>query len=263
MKYIGMLALALLCAPALAAEEEMDPAAQKVTDCMRANVPAQLTVGQLELTVFDRTGGSRTLKGRMYSRKIDKGLLHASLRVDAPTELKGAAYLVQETEDYLRDGMFVYLPSVRRVRRVTGTFADASLMGTNFSYFEFKQLENAFGDLRAKMQPDEKVNDRPVSVLRFEALPGAETKYTRVQAWVDQQACVVVRAEFYENKKLSKQLSSPAGSLKQAGPNWYVSEYEMRDPSAGTRTVLRVAKLDSEKVPPNQYFDPNLFFMAP
>ena len=52
------------------------------------------------------------------------------------------------TDDYLRDGMFVYLPAVKRVRRVTGTFADGALMGTNFSYFDFKQLQNTFGDAR-------------------------------------------------------------------------------------------------------------------
>ena len=264
MKRTGMLLLALLAAPAWA--DDAAPAAQKVMECMRANVPPQLTIGMLELTTYDRVGGSRQLRGRMFTRKEPGGqgsLMTASLRIDGPKEFKGAAYLVRETDDYLRDGMFIYLPAVKRVRRVTGTFADASLMGTNFSYFDFKQLQNAFGDLSATVEPAEPVNGRPAHVLSFKALPGAETRYTRVKAWIDQQACVAVRAEFYEGKRLAKELSSLAGSLQQAGRTWYISEIEMRDPAAGTRTVLRVGKLDAERAPPERYFQPTAFFLGP
>ena len=261
MKRSGFLLLALLALPAWA-----DEATQKVVECMRANVPAQLSIGVLELTVYDRAGGSRQMKGRLFTRKDtggNGGLMTASLRIDNPVEFKGAAYLVRETQDYLRDGMFVYLPSVKRVRRVTGTFADASLLGTNFSYFDFKQLQNAFGDLSATLEPAEHINGRPAHVMSFKALPGAETRYTHVKAWIDQQACVGVRAQFFEGKKLVKELTSPTGSLKQAGPTWYVTEIEMRDPSAGTRTVLRMGGLDSAKAPAARYFDPNAFFMGP
>ena len=254
----------LLAGPAWAgdaAPTQME--ALDVIECMRANVPAQLTIGALELTAFDRTEGSRTLKGRLYSRKEKSGLMRASLHIDSPVEFKGAAYLTQETDDYLRDGMFVYLPTVKRVRRLTGTFADASLMGTNFSYFDFKQMENAFGDLQPTAEAPQTVNGRPAHVLRFAVLQGTETQYTTVRAWIDQQACVVVRAEFFDGAKLVKQLVSPPGALKQAGSTWYVSEVEMRDPSAGTRTVLRMGKLDSDTPAPNAYFDPNAFFLTP
>jgi hypothetical protein len=263
MKQSWMILALLAAGPALAEDAPVSPDAVKIMECMRANVPSQLTIGALELTVFDRTEGSRTLKGRLFTRKEKSGLMHASLHIDAPVEFKGAAYLVQETDDYLRDGMFVYLPGVKRVRRITGTFADASLMGTNFSYFDFKQMENAFGDLRPMVEGLQEVNGRPTRVLRFEALPGAETQYTIVRAWIDQQACVAVRGEFFSGNKLIKQLSSPPGSLKQAGSTWYVSEIEMRDPSAGTRTLLRIGKLDSAKDPAAIYFDPNSFFLGP
>ena len=266
MKRYVILLLALAGPPTFAADDPAampDPAAAKVTDCLRANWPSQLSIGSLELTAYDAAGGPRTLKGRLYARKSTKNLLQAALRIDAPVELKGAAYLVQETDDYLRDGMFVYLPSVRRPRRVTGSFADGSLLGTNFSYFEFKQLQSAFGDLRPSLEGTEAVNGRDADVLRFAVVPGAETRYTAVKAWVDKQACVVVQAEFYEGKKLSKQLGSPAGAIKQSGSIWYVAEYQMKEPSLNTRTVMRVSGVDATKSPPAAYFDPNTFFIAP
>lgn len=262
MKRSSLLLALLLAAPAHAE----DPG-QRVTACMRANVPAQMTVGDIELTVFDRVGGSRALRGRLFVGKEGgagpEGRMRASLRIDGPAEYKGAAYLVMETDDFLRDGMFVYLPSVKRVRRITGTFADGSLMGTNFSYFDFKQLQNAFGDLSGVIEAAEPVHGRPAHVVLFQALPGAETRYTSVRAWVDQEACVVLRADFYVGKNLAKQLGTLPGALKRAGAIWYLSEMEMRDTAAGTRTVLRMGKLDAERAVPRRMFDPTSFYLGP
>ncbi len=254
--------VALLLASGMARAEG---SAEDVLKCMRLNVPPQLTIGKLVLTSYDRSGTARSIKGRLYTARdgSPKGLMSATLRVDGPEDMRGAAYLVRETDDYLRDGMFVYLPSVKRVRRVTGSFADGSLLGTDFSYFDFKQMENAFGDLEAKLEGTEAVNGRPASVLSFKALPGTETKYTSVKAWIDQKACVGVKAEFYEGAKRVKSLSSPPDALRQSGSTWYVSEIEMRATGAGTRTVLRMGELDTAKPLSPRQFDPTVFYLGP
>jgi hypothetical protein len=271
-RWLGV-ALAL-CAPlqvqaqAAASPAQAPDAAQKVLDCMRANVPKRLSVKGLELTAYDRGGGSRTLKGRLYvGRDATAGgreLISASLQIDLPAELKGAAYLVKETDDYLRDGMFVYLPAVKRVRRVTGTFADGALLGTNFSYFDFKQLQNAFSDVSAKHEGTADVHGRQSHVLSYTVLEGTETRYTGGRLWVDQEACVVVKGEFHEaGGRIAKQFDSPPGALRRAGPTWYLAESEMREPAAGTRSTARLAKVDTQAAVPNRYFDPTLFHLSP
>jgi hypothetical protein len=247
----------------LAGPARGETTAQDVLKCMRANVPAQLAISDLRLTVYDRGGGDRTLKGRLYSSRDEaSGLMNATLQIDSPPEMKGAAYLVRETKDYLRDGMFVFLPAVRRVRRVSGTFADASLLGTNFSYFDFKQLQNAFGDLEGTLEAPGEVHGRPAHVLSFKPTEGMETRYTQVRAWIDQEACVGVRAEFLEGSRVAKELSSPAGALKKSGRTWHLTELEMKDSFSGTRTVLRMNKLDSDNPVPSRYFDATTFYMT-
>ena len=271
MKIRWLAVVLALCAPAHAQgtpEGGAQGDAQKALECMRANVPQRLSVKALELTAFDRAGGSRTLKGRLYVGR-DKGaggrdLISASLHVDLPPELKGAAYLVKETDDYLRDGMFVYLPAVKRVRRVTGTFADGALLGTNFSYFDFKQLQNAFSDVSAKYEGAADVNGRQAHLVSFTVLEGAETRYTGGRLWVDKEACVVVKGEFHEAAgRIAKQFGSPPGALRRAGPTWYLAESEMSEPGTGTRSTLRLAKVDTQAAVPNRYFDPNQFHLSP
>lgn len=240
--------------------------AQKVIGCMRANVPDTVRIDALEFAMFDRQGATQTLKGRLYAIKETPnpgaGFMHTMLRIDAPSQFKGASYLVRETDDFLRDGMFVYLPSVGRVRRVTGTFADGSMLGTSFSYFDFKQFAGAFGDLQATLEQPETIEGRPVNVLAFKALPGAETRYSGVRAWVDQRTCVVLKAEFSENDQVRKRFAGAASGLTQSNGYWYLTEAEMRDLKDDSRTIVRMTKVTSGAALPGRYFDATSFYLG-
>jgi hypothetical protein len=260
--------LALLLALAVAAPAQAESVTE-ILDCMRGNVPPTLRVQEIEFETTDRTGGTRTLRGRVYTQ-LEKtpsggGLVRAMLKVNSPANYKGAAYLVRETEDYLNEGMYVYLPSVNRVRRVTGTFADGALLGTNFSYNDFKQLENAFVGSRASEELHGKVEDRPVHVVVFEPIPHPKApppRYTKVRTWIDQKTCVPLKADFYEGNKVRKQLIGPASALQKTGDYWFLSEIEMRDLTEGTKTLLRVLGVTAGKELPGSYFNPQLFYLA-
>ena len=114
-RYLLLLTLGL-CVGAHAS----DDSARKVLDCMRSNVPSSLRVQDIELSNTDRSGDERSLKGRLFAvRETDASgasRIRAMLRVNAPDNLAGSAFLVRESAT-ADPGMFVYLPSVRRVRR--------------------------------------------------------------------------------------------------------------------------------------------------
>jgi hypothetical protein len=261
MKRIAILLAAMVAMPAQA-KDYVD----EIVSCMRDNIPSAMRVQKIELESVDRSGETRTLKGRLYGTSEQdasgKSMLRAMLRIDSPADLAGAAYLVRESEGYLKDGMYVYLPSVRRVRRVTGTFADGALLGTNFSYNDFKQLEGAFGDLKPELEPMEEVDGRKAYVLMFKGQTGENARFRAVRAWVDRKTCVPLRADFFEGDAVRKQLRGSADSLRQSGKYWYLSEMEMRDLRENTRTVLRVHEAKGEDKLPKRYFDPNLFYQA-
>jgi hypothetical protein len=257
---------ALLLITLVSAAAQADPGADKVIHCMRADVPDTVRVDALEFASSDRQGSTQTLKGKLFAMhetpKPGAGFMHAMLRIEDPSQLKGASYLVRETDDYLRDGMFVYLPSIRRVRRVTGTFADGSLLGTSFSYYDFKQYTEAFGDLEPTLEKPETFDGRSVDVLSFKALPGVETHYSGARAWVDQKTCVVMKAEFYEGDKTRKRLTGSAAALTQSNGYWFLSQAEMVDTVQGTRTVVKMDKVTSGGELSSRYFDPTTFYLG-
>jgi hypothetical protein len=261
-----MLGMLLLAAGLVWAAQPAADEAGKVLECMRKNVPSSLRAQDVEFTTADKNGVASTLKGRLYAAReqTPEGLRHvrAMLSVSSPPNLAGAAYLVREKDSDARDGMWVYLPSVRRVRRVTGSIADGGLMGTSFSYADFKQIQNTFTGAQAVYEGSAEIDRRATHILTFKPADVTAGGYTLVRSWVDQKTCVPLKAEFYENRSVRKRLTSPASSLMQAGDFWFAGLIEMQDLSDGLRTTLRVKSVTPDPEPglSAATFDPKTFY---
>lgn len=238
---------------------------QKILECMRSNVPATVRVQDIELTTTDRTAGARSLRGKLYGLREKNGdvsQVSAMLQVYAPDTLKGSAFLVREASQQSEQGMYVFLPSVKRVRRITGEFADGALLGSDFSYQDFKQLQDGFAGMDATLESTDVLEQRPVNVLTFKPAPGVPSGYSRIRAWVDQKTCLPLKAEFYKNQTLHKELYVPVASLKQSNNNWYVADVFLRDLKAGTSSQLHVLGVESGVKLPKGTFNPTYFYLG-
>ncbi len=258
-RFAGLVLMLVTASSVQAADES-----SKVLQCMRENVPNSLRVQEVEFSTSDHAGTTSTLKGRLYAAREPEpdGSRHvrAMLHVSAPPSLAGAAYLIREKDGEVRDGMYVYLPSVRRVRRVTGSIADGGLMGTSFSYADFKQLQNTFTGARTAYEGTGEIDKRPMHVLAFRPAKAADGGYSLVRTWVDYQTCLPLKAEFYEGKDVRKRLLSPIGSLKQVDRYWYASVTEMHDLKEDLHTTLRVFAVTPDQDVSGGFFDPKTFY---
>jgi len=236
-----------------------DAATQKVLDCMRGNIPKIMRIQEFELNAVDPAGGSRILRGRLYAVREDD-LVRAMVKIKAPADLNNAAYLVREGKE--RDDMFIFLPALNRVRRIMGGSADSPLFGTDLSYSDIKQVQNAFSGGPVTSEKPEILEDHPVYVLTMTPTAAAKSNYTMIRAWVDQKTCVALKVDFYEGANVRKRLSSPVKSLKQAGNNWYVSEALMEDLHSKSHTTLKVTGLSSVDKLSERYFNATSFYTA-
>lgn len=245
--------------PAWAAES-----ASAVLACMQANVPDALRVQELEFETSNADGVVSVLKGRLYLERehADAGdrRVRAMLKLSAPSNLSGAAYLIREKDGERQDGMYVYLPSVKRVRRVTGSFADSGLMGTSFSYADFRLLQNSFDGAELSLEPAEQIETR--AVHRLLVRPSGSTPnagYGATRLWVDQQSCVLLKAEFEQGGAVRKRLSVPVAALNRVGAHWYPGVVEMSDEKEKLRTVLRLRGMNVADALSGGFFDPKTF----
>jgi outer membrane lipoprotein-sorting protein len=257
-RFARTLLLVLAGAVPVAAQADAATAAS-VLACMRANVPATVRVEDIELTSTDAAGNARILKGRLVIGS-DNGLLRAQLRMQAPPDLAGAGYLLREGEAGTDDQMWIYLPAVRRVRRISSAGADGPLLGTDFSYGDIKSIANAFSGGEVTLAPaTETLDGRAMWRLDMSPKAAAMSRYSHIRVWVDQASCVALKVEFDVGNQPAKELRAPADALKRFNHYWYVSQVEARDLEQGTRTRLQIQGLTAGTPVPSGTFDPHAF----
>ena len=237
-----------------------DGSVEALNACMRANVPETVRVQTFELRAVDRGGGERQLRGRLYAER-DDDLVRANLRLDAPADMRDAAYLMRETADG-RDDMYVYLPALNKVRRIVGGTRDNPLFGTDFSYNDLRHMQSAFSGDDGRLGEDAAVEGRPVRVLEQDNVDDPDQRIVRLVAWVDVETCVALKVDFHDKEGVAKRMVSPAGSLQQSGSHWYAAESVMHDLRAGTHTTLTITGVTSGEDIAGRLFNPQLFYLG-
>ena len=250
--------LAMLCWPLVAVAG--DPALDELQACMRANIPQTVRIQSIEIVAVDRLGGERRLKGKLYGTR-EKDRARVMMRIESPQDLAGAAYLVRETE--AGDETYLYLPAVQKVRRISGAQLDGQLWGTDLSYNDLKQLQNAFSGAQAALESvTEPYEGRAVTAVVFTPRVEDGTRYRSIRTLVDDKTCVAMKVEFFEPAGVRKIMTVAPADLRQSGPHWYAKQAMMTDVKGGTSTRVVVTGVTAGDKLAGRYFSPQSFYLG-
>lgn len=228
----------------------------KVLECMRANTPKQLLVSDLRIDAQGNGVSTRHLSGRFYSRRDERGL-RAMLHVTAPLDLAGMRYLLVEQQP--EDALYLYLPALGKVRRVSGAGPEAEIAGTTLNYADLRIISQALSASSITREGVASVSGRPAHLLRF--VPAiADSPYRRVLTTVDSQTCAILRAEFQNGHGTVKQYLADPASLMKSGAHTYASRSTIEDRVRGTTAQLSLGGVNSAPKLPSRLFDPKSFF---
>lgn len=151
------------------------------------------------LILSSRGGADRVRQLRGAGKLLEKGVASARLmRVEGPADMRGVATLTVERQA-AADDLWVYLPSLRRVRRLVSSNRRDPWMGSEFSFGDIVGHEVA--DWRHVILRRERMAG--VACTLVESLPGrpglaSETGYSRRLSWVRDTDLVPARAQFFD-----------------------------------------------------------------
>ena len=209
----------------------------------------------MRMKLFDRHGRSReraltmlSLQGRGNPGAAAKApdgdrLL---IRFTFPNDIRGTGFLVWE-HPKAEDERFLYLPSLGRVRRIAGSEAQESFVGSDFSYEdiggrEFDEYTYALVDENASWTPPAGGAPRPAWRLESRRKdPSAD--FPRVVTTVLKDSFVVVGADIY-NRRDEKQKVYTVRRLEQIEGIWTAMDAEMSNAIEKSRTELTIEKAD-------------------
>src|SRR5262249_42705403 len=107
------------------------------------------------VVLTDKKGGTNQLAYSARSRNYDPPLAKSLVRFSAPADLAGAGFLqIQKKGD--DDERLLFMPDVKKSRRISGNLRANAFMGTDFSFADLDRRD--LRDSNAKLDPDEKVS---------------------------------------------------------------------------------------------------------
>lgn len=226
-------------------------------------VPATSTM-RMRLELIDRTGTSRMREMHSFSKQVDTKDMMV-MYFDSPANVKGTAYLSHDYSDSARDDdSWLYLPAMRRTKRVAGGGEADSFMGSDFSYADINGIKLEDWDF-TMVESSVDVDGHDCWVL--EAVPRAdkraeviaETGYSKRRIWVRKDNFFVVRAELnLEENKRTKYLK--VEGLHQLDKFWVAKQIRMVTTKAGE--VLHESRMQFSDIVFNNPLEDSIFMEA-
>jgi outer membrane lipoprotein-sorting protein len=193
--------------------------------------------------LIDRRGRERVRETRNYWRDLrgEAGHLRAKRLIvfDAPPDIRETAFLVWSRVDPDEDEQrWIYLPALRKVRRVAGRDRGKSFVGSDFNYDDLSDrgLER---DEHRLLRVETRDGVRHYVV---ESTPREhDSPYARRIEFVDAERFTQSRIEYHDRKdRLEKVLEA---EWQLADDVWAWKRLEMRNVKSGHRTVVEVQEV--------------------
>lgn len=249
---LAVLLLSACAVPALAVRDEA-----ALRACLRANLFDDTVAQDIAITQTDAGGKVKRLNGRWYWQRRDAGQ-RAMLKLSAPVELEGAAYLL--VTEAGRESFWLYLPSVGKVRKVVGATVAQSLFGSGLSAFDLKFLFSGLGGGQFRYVGTDQRGGRSGERWRYLPPSAPDILYDKVDLVIDDLWCLPTRADLFGGVPWKTLEVDPATVSKRDG-RWRAGRVLLTDLRAGNRSEIRLGPESTATSLPPGLFDPRRFHL--
>lgn len=212
----------------------------------------------MRLELIDRRGQTRTQEIKAYRRYFgdEKRTL---LFYTAPANVRGTGFLTYDYFDRAtEDDQWLYLPALRKVRRIPASNRGDYFLGTDFSYEEIKS-ENKIGlqDYDFRTVGEEEVNGIKCYVVEGIAINAeivSELGYSKAVWRIDPTIWISRKSDYWDiNGNHLKTIENL--EIKQIDEVWTVLQVKATNHKSGHSTVLTNLNVDYQSDIPERTFE--------
>jgi outer membrane lipoprotein-sorting protein len=242
---------------AVAAGHAADPSAR---DIMEKNFfVTKVSTLQLESTMvlINEKGQQRERRStgliKLQPNGVDSKLV---VRFSAPADIKGTSFLQVEHIDG-DDDLWIYLPALRKSRRLVASNKKDSFVGSDFSYGDISLPK--VDHYRHTLLRRETVDGFDCYVV--ESVPASDavrgnSGYSRKVTWVRSDNFVETKVEYYDlaGRLWKTQKVTRHELVEPSKARWFPLQREMTNHQNGHRTVIAMAKVTPGIAVPDETF---------
>ncbi len=209
--------------------------------------------GDVTLILTNSRGEQRVRKIKMYSRKRTEDENDMLMRFIAPPDVRGTAFLIIEHAKG-EDERYLYLPALRRVKRIASSGKGGNFMSSDFTYYDIGRPK--LDDWTYKRLADTTLNGQ--ACYQIECLPASpqiarDTGYNKIIRWIRKDVLVTIQSHYFDRgNRLWKILTVP--EVQQIDGVWFQTNMVMKDVQINHQSEMKFENIQVNVKLPPQFF---------
>ncbi len=190
---------------------------------------------EMKMILRNRQGDTSEREIRVRALEV-QGDGDKSLTIfDRPADVAGTAFL-SYTHATQPDDQWLYLPALKRVKRIASANKSGPFMGSEFAYEDISSQE--VEKYTYKYLRDEKLNGLDTFVI--ERYPQYKhSGYTKQVVWIDKEHYRPMKVEYYDRKKTNLKTLEFKDYKQYMDKYWRADQMDMVNHQNGKSTTLR------------------------
>ena len=251
MRKIAFVIALFLALPAAAEDLSAGDIVKKASD---GGTPDRLRE-KVTMTLIDAKGAATKRELSIVRGRAGKSAVwNTRMEFESPKDVAGTVLLSLGKAAGTAD-QYLYLPGLKRVRRIGGSQRSGSFQGSDFAYEDLTTREIESADYRKLA--DEKVGSDECWQVEATPKKGVDTGYGRTVADIRKTDFLTVRVRFLDAKGGAlKTLDVDPAKLKIDGETRIPLHLEMKTAKDGHKTLLEVSAVEINPKIDEALFDP-------
>jgi len=196
------------------------------------------------LTTYDAKGNKRVRDFASVSKKFGT-TTKMLIKFLSPANVKGTAILIYDNKDK-DDDMWIYMPALRKTRRIISSEKSKSFMGSEFSNADMSRP--TIDDFNYKLLGTKPYNGKTCWVIEITPKTDKiadENGFSKKIAWIDKDKYYVYKMEFYDLDGELWKVMTVSDYQELGGGKVMSRKMEMKNEQTGRYSILSVSQLQA------------------
>ena len=222
------------------------PQPQQIMDKVMEVQSSTSSAMDLELTLIDSGGQQRTR--RLQTLSLTENEKTSSITVFlSPSSVKNTRFLAVEN-DQAKTDQWIYLPALKRVKRIAANEEGGSFMGSDFSYADMASTTYDADEATHTLL------EETATTYTIRSVPFDTATYGKTETTVDKDTYLPLQVDFYtkDGTTLEKQLVTQ--KIEQMNGKWIPKIITMTTVSSGHSTRIEILQAKYDIAMNSNYF---------
>lgn len=227
---------------------------REIMEWLDAAEEPKTTHALVKLSIIEAEGSVKERVIEEWSARDNSGLSHSVIVFHTPASVRDTRFLVKENTGR-DDDQWIYLPALRKVRRIAASEGGDSFMGTEFSYDDLKSRQ--IDDYTYTYLRSEEARGHECWVVESLPKEGTGSQYGRVLHWVtrDRDIMRTLRMELFGTDGEIEKIFT-VEKLELIDGYWTPMSVLMENQRSGRATRLEQQRIELDKAVNPRRFTP-------